>query len=150
MVLRFLALKIAGKKYVVRHDWKEQDASKKYYLTIIEALEDGSFIKLKRCKQCGKFFIADRLSDRFCSPTCSKATFGGESAKNRVYAIREGQKNLDKVLKLSLQNIPQSIGETGNHGVKGKARKGSYSIEALETCSQASKKASEGNAHRAR
>jgi site-specific recombinase XerD len=26
-----------------------------------------------------------------------------------IYAIREGQKNLDKVLKLSQQNIPQSI-----------------------------------------
>jgi hypothetical protein len=102
-------LRIGGRKYSVRHDWREETSPRNYYLTVMDALEDGTLIKLKRCNQCGRFFIADRVSDRFCSSKCSRVSYGGEAAKNRVYAIRVGQKNLDKVLSLPARKIPQQV-----------------------------------------
>jgi hypothetical protein len=91
-------LNLAGKKYRVRQDWREETGTQRHYLAVIDALEDGTFTKLRRCKKCSRFFIADRRSDRFCSAKCSKATFSGDAAKDRVYAIRRGQKNLVRLL----------------------------------------------------
>jgi hypothetical protein len=64
---------IGGKKLIVYHKIGLESAG--FYGLIIKTLEDTSFQKLKRCKECQRFFIADRLSDKFCRPECSKAYF---------------------------------------------------------------------------
>jgi hypothetical protein len=82
-------MRISGKKFIVYHtlDTFLPDNRKDFYTVIIKALEDGSFQKFKRCKECSLFFIADRLSEKFCRPECSKAYFD----RGAVDRVRESR-----------------------------------------------------------
>jgi hypothetical protein len=83
-------MRIAGKKFSIYHvglDTNYPVNKKDFYSVIIKTLEDSSFQKLKRCTECSRFFIADRLSDKFCRPECSKAYFD-RSAVDRVRKSR--------------------------------------------------------------
>lgn len=84
---------IAGKKFSVAQaiDTSLPVNRQGFYSAIIKTLQDGSFQKLKRCKECQRFFIADRLSDKFCLPECSKAYFD-RGALDRVRESREKKK----------------------------------------------------------
>lgn len=44
-----------------------------FYGAIIAALENGTFARLGKCKECGEFFIAKRLGQKFCDLQCIKA-----------------------------------------------------------------------------
>jgi hypothetical protein len=83
-------MRIAGKKFSIYHvgiDTNYPVDKKDFYSVIIKTLEDGSFQKLKQCTECSRFFIADRLSDKFCRPECSKAYFD-RGAVDRVLKSR--------------------------------------------------------------
>jgi hypothetical protein len=86
-------MRIGGKQLIVSHQlnqhiWPDRpDSQKGCYRVIITTLEDASFQKLKRCKECSRFFIADRLSEKFCRPECSK-TYFDRGAVDRVRKSR--------------------------------------------------------------
>lgn len=85
-------MRIGGKKLIVYHQINTRTSAgsrEDFYSVIIKTLEDRSFQKLKRCKECSRFFIADRLNDKFCRPECSKIYFD-RGAGDRV---RESRKN---------------------------------------------------------
>jgi hypothetical protein len=89
---------IGGKKLIVCHRLGTRTFSgsrASFYSVIIKTLEDRTFQKLKRCKECQRFFIADRLSDKFCRPECSKAHFD-LGAADRVKRSREQKKKQSK------------------------------------------------------
>ena len=85
-------LKLGGRKFVVHnhYDFSLDPPARTrihFYSTIIRALTDGTFHKLKKCRECPSFFIADRLTDKFCRPECSQAFFSRD-AVNRVRQSR--------------------------------------------------------------
>ena len=85
-------LKIGGGKFVVHMSFNfdlddPPTERNEFYTIILQTLIDGTFHNLKRCKECPRFFIADRLSDRFCRPECSEAFFS-RGAADRVRASR--------------------------------------------------------------
>jgi hypothetical protein len=90
-------LHIGGKELIVYHKvYAHYPGSKEdFYSVIIKTLEDGSFQKLKRCKECQRFFVADRLSEKFCRPECSKAYFD-RGALDRVRKSRAKPQVEDK------------------------------------------------------
>ena len=100
-------LKIAGQKMVICRElnyvgdaiFDENHKRNSLHGTIIMALEDGTFAKIKRCKrgECRKFFIVDRLSDKFCTPQCSGVYWNGDSNNRmRKYRNKEKQKEIEQ------------------------------------------------------
>jgi len=53
------------------------------YWNIIDALESGELSRLRRCLNCGKFFVAEDPRQKFCTPGCMKAA-DQRSAVERV------------------------------------------------------------------
>jgi len=83
---------IGGRKFSIYHvgiDTNYPVDKKDFYSIIIKTLEDSSFQKLKRCKECSRFFVADRLSEKFCRPECSKTYFD----RGAVDRVRESRAN---------------------------------------------------------
>ena len=88
-------MRIGGKQLIVSDQFYQllwpavADSQKGCYSVIIKTLADGSFQKLKRCKECSRFFVADRLSEKFCRPECSKTHFD----RGAVDRVRESRAN---------------------------------------------------------
>ncbi len=58
------------------------------YWNIIDALENGELVWLRRCLNCWKFFVAEDLRQKYCTPECTKAA-DNEAAKKRVRKWRK-------------------------------------------------------------
>jgi len=82
-------IQLGGSPFFDSLDRGDRNALRKAsYGAIIESLEDGTLSRVKNCRECQRFFVAKRLSDRFCSPKCSESYFGRD-VKDRVRKSRE-------------------------------------------------------------
>ena len=84
-------LKIGRGRLAVRHDFFDASSlRKRFYATIITALEDGEFVRLGRCLriECQKFFIESRLGQKYCDLTCTKEA-DKKKARKRARDWRE-------------------------------------------------------------
>lgn len=68
------------------------------YGAIIKSLEDGSFSKFHRCKECKRFFVGKRDNQVFCGDSCSAAYFNRDAKQRRVPELR-ARKRREKELK---------------------------------------------------
>jgi hypothetical protein len=60
------------------------------YGEIIDALERGYFGRLRRCRECPKFFVAEDPRQKFCTPACM-LTADKKAARERVKEWRESK-----------------------------------------------------------
>jgi len=61
------------------------------YGIIIDALENGELSRLRRCLNCWKFFVAEDLHLKFCTPKCMRVA-DGKAAPLRVREWRKRKK----------------------------------------------------------
>jgi hypothetical protein len=58
------------------------------YGIIIDALENGELVRLRRCLNCQVFFVAEDLKQKYCAKGCMKAA----DQKNALKRVREWRK----------------------------------------------------------
>ncbi len=94
-------LKIGNEKLTVRHAFEDRYARelvkreglvealrKCLYLTVVSALEDGTFLRLRRCQECQRFFIAGRLGKKYCTDKCMLTADNKQASQTRVPNFR--------------------------------------------------------------
>lgn len=94
-------LKFRNEKFTVRHAFDDRYAEelveregivragrKCFYAAIVSALEDGTFLKLRRCQECRKFFITGRLGKKYCHKGCMLAADHERAVQTRVPNFR--------------------------------------------------------------
>ncbi len=102
-------LKIGNEKCTVRHAFDDRYAEelveredfvtalrKCFYAAIVSALEDGTFLRLRRCQECQRFFIAGRLGKKYCSNECMMAADNKRATQVRVPNLRERERARNK------------------------------------------------------
>ena len=93
-------LKIGRERLAVRHDFFDASSHRKrFYATIITALEDGEFARLGRClrMECRKVFICSRLGQKYCDLTCTREV-DKKKARERASGWREEKREETKYL----------------------------------------------------
>ncbi len=94
-------LKFRSEKFTVRHAFDDRYAKellereglvratrKCFYAAIVSALEDGTFLRLRRCQKCRKFFITGRIGKKYCSNECMLAADHERAVQMRVPNFR--------------------------------------------------------------
>lgn len=74
-------LKIGGKKIIFYKMYEASSYRRYFYGILMMALESGDFARLRKCKECQKFFVAEHLNSKFCQPKCSNSYFGKDTKK---------------------------------------------------------------------
>jgi hypothetical protein len=91
-------LNLRGTKWIVRRRFLGEGSLRGWaYEAIITALENGDFVRLKKCKECEKFFVAEDLRQKFCNPQCTRLHHDKEAAdrvrrSRKRKKVREGRK----------------------------------------------------------
>ena len=98
-------LKFRDEKFTVRHAFDDRYAEelmkregivravrKCYYAAVVSALEDGTFLRLRRCQECRKFFISGRIGNKYCSNGCMLAADHERAVQTRVPNFRAREK----------------------------------------------------------
>jgi len=97
-------LKIGSEKWTVRHafddsypqEFKKEGLAyflrKAYYAVIITTLENGTFARLRRCQECRRFFVAERLGVKYCTDVCMKVADRRKAAELRMPKLRKRQR----------------------------------------------------------
>jgi hypothetical protein len=62
------------------------------YGIVIDALESGELVRLRRCLNCQVFFVADDLKQKYCTKGCMKAADQKNAALKRVPEWRKQQR----------------------------------------------------------
>jgi hypothetical protein len=87
-------LKLLGSRWVFSTRILGADVNslpKSLYGIVIDALESGELIRLKRCLNCQVFFVAEDLKQKYCTRSCMKAA-DQKAALKRVQGWRKQQK----------------------------------------------------------
>lgn len=97
---------ILGTRWVVSKRPFSSTAEGSVYLNIISSLESGAFPRLRRCGECGIFFVALHGGMAYCKPECQRM-HDRKAALDRVRKWRE-----DKTLE-RLNDLRQADEERG-------------------------------------
>jgi hypothetical protein len=108
-----------GSLYQVTHTSLTRNFRQFLYLIIILSLESGQFTRIRRCKNCSKFLVAEHGNQETCDEQCSRAYFRLDApsrkqksnAKKQREIEEKGVPILTKIAHSDLQSIRQMFGE---------------------------------------
>ena len=84
-------LKVGQTKWIIRSTYTASSLLNQFYGIIVKALEDGELSKLRICKHCQSFFVADDIRQKFCKSDCTTA-YHDKKALDRVRRSRKLRK----------------------------------------------------------
>jgi hypothetical protein len=101
-------VKVGQQKFYVSKFLYGRSAKERMYGLVIDALERGDFSRLRRCKECDRFFAADDLRQKFCTSDCRDIA-DRRDAKRRVSEMRKRQRHrLEIPSELASMTLPKS------------------------------------------
>jgi hypothetical protein len=94
-------------KIVMKHIVTENNPPVFVAVTLMEFLQDDAAIaRLRKCPECGEFFVAQRVTKKFCTTTCQKKA---DNAKLERKGSRKKNKKRGRPIKYAAKSEKSTI-----------------------------------------